>query len=552
MATSGTVLRMTNPYDRVPNPAAPQQPPAQPAGAWQWQPPRRPEGDAHLAPRDAGPSAPHADASAPQPGASAPQPAASAPRPGASTPAPGGSAAGGHAAWQAPSTPHAGPGSSTPAPGPYGQHHDPRTGAFGESSRAFATASTVPLGAAGHGGPGAPWQPAGGSGEPPRRRRAGLAAGALAAAVLLGGAAGFGGGALFAAQNPQQPSTASGQTVQGETVADPQTIADVAATAGGSVVTVQAASQQGSGEGSGVVIAAGGYIVTNNHVVTLDGATANANVTVQTSDGRLLQAEVVGTDPTVDLAVLKVDAELPVVTFASSDDVRVGDTAIAIGAPLGLSNSVTDGIVSAVDRGLQVASSEAPSGDQQQSQQSPFGFWQPDGTQAAQEDISIPVVQTDASINPGNSGGALLNASGQLIGVNVAIASMGSSQGSGSSGSIGIGFAIEASLVQRVVQEIIDTGAASHGLLGASVSDVTDASVGTVGAQIQELSAGGAAEAAGLRAGDVITAVDGAPVTNAVDATAQVRAHAGGTAVTITYVRDGQEAEAEATLGTLE
>ncbi|XKE65651.1 PDZ domain-containing protein [Agrococcus terreus] len=102
------------------------------------------------------------------------------------------------------------------------------------------------------------------------------------------------------------------------------------------------------------------------------------------------------------------------------------------------------------------------------------------------------------------------------------------------------------------MQEIIDTGAASHGLLGASVRDVTDASVGTVGAQIQELSPGGAAEAAGLRAGDVITAVDGAPVTNAVDATAQVRAHAGGTAVTITYVRDGQEGEAEATLGTLE
>lgn len=534
MATGGTVVRMTNPYDRVPNPAAPQQPPAQPSGAWQWQPPRRPEGDAHPAPRDAGASAPHADASAPRPDASAPQPAASAP-------------------WQASSTPHAGLGAPTPAPGGYGQHHDPRAGAFAEPSRAFATASTVPLGAAaGHGGPGAPWQPAGGPGEPPRRRRAGLAVGGLAAAVLLGGAAGFGGGALFAAQNPQQPSTASGQTVQGETVADPQTIADVAATAGDSVVTVQASSQQGSGEGSGVVIAAGGYIVTNNHVVTLDGATANANVTVQTSDGRLLQAEVVGTDPTVDLAVLKVDAELPVITFASSDDVRVGDTAIAIGAPLGLSNSVTDGIVSAVDRGLQIASSEAPSGDQQQSQQSPFGFWQPDGTQAAQEDISIPVVQTDASINPGNSGGALLNASGQLIGVNVAIASMGSSQGSGSSGSIGIGFAIEASLVQRVVQEIIDTGAASHGLLGASVSDVTDASVGTVGAQIQELSSGGAAEAAGLRAGDVITAVDGASVTNAVDATAQVRAHAGGTAVTITYVRDGQEAEAEATLGTLE
>jgi putative serine protease PepD len=228
--------------------------------------------------------------------------------------------------------------------------------------------------------------------------------------------------------------------------------------------------------------------------------------------------------------------------------VRVGDTAIAIGAPLGLSNSVTDGIVSAVDRGLRIAGSAAPEGDEQQSEQSPFGFWQENGAQAAQEAISIPVVQTDASINPGNSGGALLNASGQLVGVNVAIASMGQGE---SAGSIGIGFAIESSLVQRVVEELIGSGEATHGLLGATVSDVTDASVGTVGAQIRELSEGGAAEAAGLRPGDVITAVDGAPVTNAIDATAQVRAHAAGATVTVAYQRDGQEAEAEVTLGGL-
>ena len=144
-------------------------------------------------------------------------------------------------------------------------------------------------------------------------------------------------------------------------------------------------------------------------------------------------------------------------------------------------------------------------------------------------------MQTDASINPGNSGGALLNAAGQLVGVNVAIASMGSES---SSGSIGIGFAIESSLVQRVVDEIIADGTASHGLLGASVSDVTDASVGTVGALIRETVEGGAAAAAGLQAGDVVTAIDGQPVTGATDATAQVRAHAGGETVTVTYLRD--------------
>lgn len=384
---------------------------------------------------------------------------------------------------------------------------------------------------------------------PATPRRTGMIVASLIAAALLGGVAGFGGGALAGTQLPPQaqtqPADAGGT---GGEAADPGTIADVAAAAGPSVVTVQASSRAGSGEGSGVAVAAGGYIVTNNHVVTLDGQTADASITVETSDGRLLAAEIVGTDPVVDLAVIKVEAELPVVTFASSDDVRVGDTAIAIGAPLGLSNSVTDGIVSAVDRGLRIAGSAAPEGDEQESEQSPFGFWQEDGAQAAQESISVPVVQTDASINPGNSGGALLSSSGQLLGVNVAIASMGQGE---TAGSIGIGFAIESSLVQRVVEELIASGEASHGLLGATVSDVTDASIGTVGAQIRELSAGGAAEAAGLQPGDVIVAVEGAPVTNAIDATAQVRSHAAGTEVTIAYRRDGREAEAAVTLGRL-
>lgn len=392
---------------------------------------------------------------------------------------------------------------------------------------------------------------------PRPRRRTGLVVTSVVAACLLGGAAGFGGGVL--ALNQQQPQTQSAPGGDGsdqdgtsaEAVSDPGTVADVAAAAGPSVVTVQAVSRNGSGEGSGVAVAEGGYIVTNNHVVTLDGQSADAQITVETSDGRLLAAEVVGTDPIVDLAVIKVDADLPVITFASSDDVRVGDTAIAIGAPLGLSNSVTDGIVSAADRGLRIASSAAPQdADQQQSQQSPFGFWQQNGAQAAPQEISIPVVQTDASINPGNSGGALLNASGQLMGVNVAIASMGASEGE-TAGSIGIGFAIEANLVQRVVEELIATGEATHGLLGATVSDVTDASVGTVGAQVQEISDGGAAAEAGLQAGDVITQIDGQPVTGAVDATAQVRSHAAGSEVTVIYQRDGQESEAQVTLGAL-
>lgn len=393
---------------------------------------------------------------------------------------------------------------------------------------------------ASHGAVPNPVQPA------PRRRRsrplALIAALGLVGGTVLGGAAGAG-VATMVANGSTSSATGDGATVTGAAAIDPSTIADVAETASESVVTVDVTSSSGSGTGSGVVVADGGIIVTNNHVVTLDGAASDASITVETSDGRLLDATVVGTDPTVDLAVLRVDADLPVVAFADSDDVQVGDTAIAIGSPLGLSNTVTSGLVSAVDRGLEIASSE-------QQEESPFGFWDEDGAQTASESVAVPVIQTDASINPGNSGGALLDSAGQLIGINVAIASMSDSQSSG--GSIGIGFAIESSLVQRVVDEIVESGTATHGLLGASVTDVTDTSVGVVGAQVAEVTAGGAAEAAGLRAGDVVTAVDGEHVTSATDLTAQVRAQAAGAQVALTVQReDGSEEQVDVTLGGL-
>lgn len=417
-----------------------------------------------------------------------------------------------------------------------------------------ASASVAPHGM--HAGSAFAQAPGTGASVPatPRRRRRPIAALALAGLLggtVLGGAAGATAATLVAQHGGSSTSAASDVTITGASATDPQTIADVAQTASQSVVTISATSSAGSGTGSGVVVGDGGIIVTNNHVVTLDGAASDAAITVETSDGQLLDATVVGTDPTVDLAVLRVDADLPVITFADSDSVSVGDTAIAIGAPLGLSNSVTDGIVSAVDRGLQISSSATQDEDSAQSQQSPFGFWSQGGAQAAQETISVPVIQTDASINPGNSGGALLNAAGQLVGVNVAIASMSSSDSSSQAGSIGIGFAIEASLVQRVVDEIVATGTATHGLLGASVSDVTDASVGHTGAQLAEVTADGAAAAAGLQSGDVVTAVDGTPVTSATDLTAQIRAEAGGASVTLTILRGGSEQDVDVALGTL-
>ena len=360
---------------------------------------------------------------------------------------------------------------------------------------------------------------------------------AIAGAALLGGAAGGGVHALLSDQGGQvqiaQPST------NAETASAPGSLAAVAQSVKESVVTVSVASAGGSGTGSGVVVASGGYIVTNNHVVSLDGRAAQAQITVTTSDGRLLAAELVGTDPAADLAVLRVDAELPVLEFAAAP--ATGDAAVAVGAPLGLANTVTEGIISATDRGLLIGSS--------QQEQSPYKFWSERGTEEPAQTVAIPVLQTDAPINPGNSGGALVNASGQLIGINVAIATAGGD--AEEAGSIGIGFAIDGALVHRVVTEIIDSGEATHGLLGATISDQTDVSVGVVGATVQEVTDGGAADAAGLKPGDVITALDGRSVTNSTDLTAFVRAAAAGDTVELQVLRGGEELTIEAELGAM-
>jgi putative serine protease PepD len=256
-------------------------------------------------------------------------------------------------------------------------------------------------------------------------------------------------------------------------------------------------------------------------------------------------------------------AELPFVDFADSSELNVGDTAIAIGAPLGLSGTVTNGIVSALNRSITVASSAVPedsSGDETTPDgESPFDFWNfdvpgsEDETQTqATSTISLSVIQTDAAINPGNSGGALLDSDGNVIGINVAIASAG---GSSAAGSIGVGFAVPSNLAKRVANEIIDDGAATHGLLGAGVSDVSlesqpDAT--TLGANIESITADGAAEAAGLRAGDIVTRFNDIPITSSTDLTAQVRSLAGGATAEVTYVRDGDASTADVTLGTLE
>ena len=388
---------------------------------------------------------------------------------------------------------------------------------------------------------------------------------ALAVGALIGGVSGAG-VTLWATSTTAGTAVvgnSSPATITVNNVDDVTQITAVAAAASPSVVTISVESDTGAGTGSGVVLSKDGYILTNTHVVTLDGATAAPTVKVTTNDGRLLTATVVGTDPISDLAVIKVDSDsdLTPIDFADSSDLNVGDTAIAIGAPLGLAGTVTNGIVSALNRSITIASSAAPDDTESEApdqgdSDAPFDFWRDtegqSATPSSSSTISLAVIQTDAAINPGNSGGALLNSDGELIGINVAIATAGDSS---TSGSIGVGFAIPSNFAKRIANEIIETGTATHGLLGASVADVADddsqADAGVVGASIVELTQGGAAAAAGLQVGDIVTQINGLPITGKTDLTAQVRALAAGAEATITYVRDGRAAQVEVTLGEL-
>lgn len=398
----------------------------------------------------------------------------------------------------------------------------------------------------------------------PKRRSSLPVVAAVVSAALIGGVSGAGVSLWAVSLDDDKPTTSTSTPPNSVTVNNPEDVTNITAVAlkaSDSVVTISVEDGNDGGTGSGVVLTADGYILTNTHVVTLEGATSNPDVSVQTNDGRLLDAKIVGTDPLADLAVIKVSGvtDLVPVTFADSSELNVGDTAIAIGAPLGLAGTVTNGIVSSLNRSISIASSAAPEPNDGSggSDETPFDFWgfgdQAPSANRSTATISLAVIQTDAAINPGNSGGALLDGNGDLIGINVAIASAGSSNGQ--TGNIGVGFAIPSNLAKRVADEIIATGKATHGLLGASILDVTEdesASDSTVvGASIKEIVSGGAADKAGLKVGDVITGLNGIPITGKTDLTAQVRALAAGTKATVTYVRDGETVDVTVTLGEL-
>ncbi|MCP3426525.1 trypsin-like peptidase domain-containing protein [Rothia sp. AR01] len=402
-----------------------------------------------------------------------------------------------------------------------------------------------------------------------RRFGAGTLVAGMVLAALVGGGAAAGTSALMtptASQSTSQGATSATTIVNNTDSVNAVTAA--AEKASPSTVTISVNGSSESGTGSGVVLDDQGHILTNTHVVTLDGATSSATVEVQFSDGTARTAQVVGTDPTSDLAVIKVDPSglsLTPATLGDSSKLNVGDIAVAIGAPLGLSGTVTDGIVSNLSRTISVASSAAPEGDSTDSSQgsqgaegnSPFRFQFPDqdgGTGGAQSQstIALNVLQTDAAINPGNSGGALVNADGEVIGINVAIASAGSeSSTSSASGNIGVGFAIPIDYAQRIAQDIIDDGSAQHGYLGATVSShaAGDSQSFSDGAEVRSVVGGSPASDAGLKSGDVVTSVNGRRVTDAEGMTATIRESSPGDKISIAYTRGGAQKTAEVTLG---
>ncbi|MFS1299157.1 S1C family serine protease [Streptosporangium longisporum] len=391
----------------------------------------------------------------------------------------------------------------------------------------------------GHGTPGA-WGAPGAHGTPggapaPRGRlSAGQKVGAglaLAAMALGGGVAG-----AFAATALNEPVAAvssSGPVVS--RVGNVTTVADIAEAVQPSVVSIEVRTAAGGGEGSGVVLSSDGLILTNNHVVAAGGQGGEGNrVTVRFSDGKSATAEIVGTDPATDLAVIKAQgvSGLTKASIGDSDRLKVGDPVLAIGSPLGLSGSVTAGIVSALNRTLTV-------GGGQGQQQLPPG-WGGQEQQGGGAPTTIGgAIQTDAAINPGNSGGALVDAAGQVVGINTAIAT------NGGEGSIGVGFAIPITTANQVAQELIKDGSVSHAFLGVSVTDATGDAGGALVGQVTE---GSPAAEAGIRQGDLITKIDDTVVDEAATVVGAVRGLKPGRQVTLSYVRDGQPGTVTVTL----
>lgn len=340
--------------------------------------------------------------------------------------------------------------------------------------------------------------------------------------------AGIGGTVALIAQPDRTASTASTATGVNPSVPAASlpagSVEQVAAKVVPSVVKLETSMGRQSEEGSGVIMSSDGLIVTNNHVVSAAKGASGVETTVTFADGRTAPFEVIGTDPSSDIAVIRVEdvSGLTPITVGSSANLRVGQDVVAVGSPLGLDGTVTTGIVSALNRPV------ASGGD------------------AGNQNTVLDAIQTDAAINPGNSGGALVNMNGELVGINSAIATLGADAGVEQSGSIGLGFAIPVDQARRIADELIADGTASHASLGVQVGN----EAGANGAKIVEVTGGGAASAAGLPNGVIVTKVDDRVIGSADALVAAVRSRAPGEKVTLTYLdSSGESQTVQVTLG---
>ena len=372
---------------------------------------------------------------------------------------------------------------------------------------------------------------------PPQRRprRSGFAVAVLTGALVVGGGAGIATAAIYdnATGGSGGSATAPLSVVDnGNPKPASGSVESVAAAVLPSVVALEVSGGGAAGSGSGVVLDTSGTILTNDHVVTLGGQIPadQAEVTVSFSNGKKVRATVVGTDPLTDTALVKVEgvSDLKPITIGKSSNLDVGEQVVAIGSPFGLDATVTSGIVSALDRPVEVA------------------------RDAQGNATAYPAIQTDAAINPGNSGGPLVNMDGQLVGINASIRSTGSGQGA-EAGSIGLGFAIPIDEVLPIIDQLRAGETPTHARLGIQVSDVSGTAGSSdttlTGARIAQLEKGSAAAAAGLKQDDVITAIDAHQIDGSEALIATIRAYRPGDTVKVTYLRDGKDSTTELKLG---
>jgi putative serine protease PepD len=359
-------------------------------------------------------------------------------------------------------------------------------------------------------------------GDPAARRyRPGRVLAAVALLVVTAVGSAVGGGVVALQLEDRGGAVTASPVVVDSAGAPTSQLAKVAAAVQPSVVSIAVRGAGSSGEGSGVVVRSDGTILTNNHVV--EAAATGGQITVTFADGRTGTASIVGRAPSDDLAVIRVSgvSDVTPATLGSNGSLHVGDTVLAIGSPLGLEGSVTSGIVSATHRTITLGG-----GDRQ-----------------AAGSTVVQAVQTDAAINPGNSGGPLVDGQGRVVGITTAIATLGSQPGQ--SGSIGLGFAIPIDSAKRIADALARGEQPRHAALGVRVAlDQTG------GARLSGVDAGSAASKAGLRAGDVVTAVDAMRITDGRDLSATIRTHAPGDEVELTYTRGGSTHHVTVTLGT--